>query len=174
MNVLAAGSSTSVSLLAGYVLSVSGGYGTMQVAPPGPLSANGLRQVSPGGVSMGPFDSAVTVNLVATTAINYGVSKNGAADNVVPVTASFTVAATDDGKVFAFTTAATATIPAGLSPRPNFIVIPPPSGNASIAVSGGAQVNGATATLTRSRASNFAGVAVVPYSDSDGYGVNGA
>jgi hypothetical protein len=89
------------------------------------------------------------------------------------VSSGFTVAVEDDGKVFTCTTALTITIPAGLSPRPSFIVNPPATGDVSIAVTGGAQVNGGTSTLTRSRASNFAGVVIVPYPESDGYGLSG-
>ncbi len=92
----------------------------------------------------------------------------------IPVASSFSLTSADDGKVFACTAALTITIQAALSPRPSVVVIPPPSGNVSIAVSGGAQLNGATTTLTRSRASNLAGVAVVPYVDADGYGVSGS
>ena len=90
------------------------------------------------------------------------------------VGANFTLSETDDGQVFNCTTAITATIPAGLTPRPSVAFIPPPTGNLSIAVSGGANLNGATTTLTRNRASNPAGVAVMPYVDSDGYGVSGS
>lgn len=92
----------------------------------------------------------------------------------IPVASSFSLTSADDGKVFSCTAALTITIQATLSPRPSVIVIPPPSGNVSIAVSGGAKLNGATTTLTRSRASNLAGVAVVPYVDADGYGVSGS
>lgn len=102
---------------------------------------------------------------------------NGGATSVsVPVTlsANYTVTADDDGVIFTCTTALTITVPASLSPRPSFIVNPPASGNASIAVSGGANINGATTTLTRSRASNPAGIAVVAYAESDGYGVSGS
>jgi len=90
------------------------------------------------------------------------------------VGSSFTLTEADDGQVFNCTAALTVTIPAGLTPRPAVAIIPPPSGNLSIAVSGGAQINGATTTLTRSRASNLAGVAVQPYVDADGYGVSGS
>lgn len=92
----------------------------------------------------------------------------------VTVSADRTIAASDDGKVFNLTVAATLTIPASLSPRPSFIVNPPASGNVSIAVSGGANINGATTTLTRARSANVAGFAVVAYAESDGYGVSGS
>ena len=84
------------------------------------------------------------------------------------------ITATDNGKTLVCTTAITFTIPASLLPRPDFVVIPPASGNASIAVSGGAQINGATSTLTRSRASNPAGIVVIAYVESDAYGVSGS
>jgi hypothetical protein len=98
------------------------------------------------------------------------------ATSVTPTNKStaFTIATTDDGKVFNCTAALTITVPAGLVTRPQFAVMLPPTGNVSIAVTGGAQVNGATATLTRSRATNPAGFVVSPYSESDGYGVSGS
>ena len=95
-------------------------------------------------------------------------------DAIVSLNADRTIRASDDGRQFTCTTALTITIPASLSPRPSFVAHPPASGNLSIAVSGGAQINGSTATLTRSRANNFAGVAVVAYAESDGYGVSGS
>ena len=85
-----------------------------------------------------------------------------------------TITADDDQKQFTCTTALAITIPASLSPRPSFVVSPPATGNVSIAVSGGAQVNGATTTLTRSRANNPAGFVVTAYAESDGYGVSGS
>lgn len=92
----------------------------------------------------------------------------------IPLSGDLVVTAQDDGKVYACTTALTMTFPAGLSPRPAVVGIPPPTGNLSFAVSGGAQVNGATSTLTRSRSSNPAGVVIQPYVDSDGYGASGS
>ncbi len=93
---------------------------------------------------------------------------------VVSISTDTLITAADDGRIFNLTAAATLTIPASLSPRPSFIVNPPPTGNASIAVSGGANINGATTTLTRARSANVAGFAVVPYAESDGYGVSGS
>jgi hypothetical protein len=90
------------------------------------------------------------------------------------VDAGFTLKASDDGTVFACTAALTVTIPAGLSPRPRVAFIPPASGNLSIAVSGGANINGAATTLTRARSANPAGVALTPYTEGDGYGVSGS
>ena len=92
----------------------------------------------------------------------------------VSVSAGFAVTAADDGKTFTCTTALTITIPASLSPRPSFIVNPPASGNVSLDPTGAAELNGAGTTITRSRASNPAGVAVIPYAESDGYGVSGS
>lgn len=84
------------------------------------------------------------------------------------------ITAKDDERTFTCTAPLTITIPSNLSPRPSFIVNPPASGDVSIAVSGGAQINGATTTLTRSRTNNKAGFVVTPYDESDGYGVSGS
>lgn len=94
--------------------------------------------------------------------------------SVVSISTDTLITAADDARTFNCTTALTITIPASLSPRPSFIVNPPASGNVSIAVSGGANINGATTTLTRARTANVAGFVVVPYAESDGYGVNGS
>jgi lysophospholipase L1-like esterase len=77
MTTLAAGSSVAVTLAAGYAIYASGGYGTMQVAPP---STSALFPITPAGASVGPFPLAVTVNLTATSAITYRTD----ADSVTP------------------------------------------------------------------------------------------
>lgn len=115
------------------------------------------------------FGAAIVGDKRATDTDN--VLRQGA---VVSISTDTLITAADDGRTFNCTTALTITIPELLSPRPSFIVNPPASGNVSIAVSGGANINGSTTTLTRSRASNPAGVAVVPYAESDGYGVSGS
>lgn len=90
------------------------------------------------------------------------------------LSSAYQISKDDDGKVFTCTTALTITIPANLSPRPSFIINPPATGDVSLDPTGAAQLNGAGTTITRSRASNPAGVAVVAYSESDGYGVSGS
>ena len=115
------------------------------------------------------FGAAIVGDKRATDTDN--VLRQGA---VVSISTATLITAADDGRTFNCTTALTITIPANLSPRPNFIVNPPPTGNASIAVSGGANINGAITTLTRARSANVAGFAVVPYAESDGYGVSGS
>lgn len=114
----------------------------------GVITERGLAQITLGGVALGS----------------------------VPVTlsADYTVTAADDSAVFTCTTALTITVPELLSPRPSFIVNAPASGNVSLDPTGAAQLNGAGTTLTRSRSSNPAGIAVVAYSESDGYGVSGS
>lgn len=79
----------------------------------------------------------------------------------------------DNGKFLAPTGTLTYTIPAGLSPMPSFTVDCPASGTVSIARSGGATLNGAGTTLTRTRASNPVGFVVLAH-ESDAYGVSGA
>ena len=115
------------------------------------------------------FGAAIVGDKRATDIDN--VLREGA---VVSISTDTLITAADDARTFNCTTALTITIPELLSPRPSFIVNPPPTGNASIAVSGGANINGATTTLTRARSANVAGFAVVPYAESDGYGVSGS
>jgi len=90
------------------------------------------------------------------------------------LSSAYQISKDDDGKVFTCTTALTITVPELLSPRPSFIVNAPPTGNVSLDPTGAAQLNGATTTLTRSRANNPAGFVVTAYAESDGYGVSGS
>lgn len=89
------------------------------------------------------------------------------------IDSSRNISAADDGLQLACVAAVTLTIPAGLSPRPSFIVVPPPAGVVSLAVSGGALINGAATTITRARSSNVA-VVVIGNPDADTYGVSGS
>ncbi len=92
----------------------------------------------------------------------------------IPLRNDIVLSRADDQKIYACMTALTVTVPAGISPRPSAVFIPPATGNLSIATSGGAQINGATTTLTRGRSSNPAGIVIQPYAESDGYGVSGS
>lgn len=84
------------------------------------------------------------------------------------------ITASDNGKTLAPTGALTYTIPAGLSPAPSFTVDCPASGTITIARSGGATLNGAGTSLTRTRASNPVGFVVLAHVETDSYGVSGA
>lgn len=66
----------------------------------------------------------------------------------------------------------TLTLPAGAGIDPGFVVMPPAAGTLTIAVSGGATINGGSTSVTRTRADNPGGVAVMSYG-SDAYGVTG-
>ncbi len=99
----------------------------------------------------------------------------GSTSAPVTLSADYTVTAADDGVIFNCTAALTITTPAGLSPKPSFIPVPPPTGDLSLAFTGGATGNGSAATQTRTRANNPAGVVVIPYADvTNGYGVSGS
>ncbi len=110
---------------------------------------------------------AVVVNLQTA-----GVGTSGAA--WVDVSSSRAITSADDGALWRCTTALTLTIAAGLSPKPNLIVQPPPSGNLTIAVTGGATINGAASSINRTQASNWSGVGIVSLIGTDAYGVGGA
>ena len=88
--------------------------------------------------------------------------------------ASRDITAADNGKSLAPTGTLTYTIPAGLSPMPSFTVDCPASGTITIARSGGATLNGAGTSLTRTRANNPVGFVVLAHVDTDAYGVSGA
>lgn len=90
-----------------------------------------------------------------------------------PVTTSRDITAADNGLLLTPTGTLTLTIPAGLSPMPSFTVDCPASGTVSVARSGGATLNGAGTTLTRTRANNPVGFVVLAH-EADAYGVSGA
>lgn len=136
-----------------------------------------IRRLDNAQVVLGPYSDSRVIQIDAaqdSVFYNVGADPFVTIGRPVPLSAGITLTAESDGAQYACSTALTITIPAGLSPRPAIIVIPPPTGDASIAVSGGATINGATSTLTRARASNPAGFVVLPYEESDGYGVSGS
>ena len=120
-----------------------------------------------------------------TVTTNYLVTGNGitgstaeavqslvSGDRIADAT-SRSITSEDNAKFLAPTGSLTYTIPAGLDPMPSFTVDCPASGTVSIARSGGATLNGAGTTLTRTRASNPVGFVVLAH-ESDAYGVSGA
>lgn len=92
---------------------------------------------------------------------------------VISDSTSRQITVADNAQSLRPTGAITYTIPAGLSPMPSFTVDCPAVGTISIAVSGGATVNGAATTLTRARATNPVGFVVLAHAETDGYGVSG-
>ena len=106
--------------------------------------------------------------LVATGMFSAPQPKDGA---WIPINGNYTISSFDDRKSFACTTALTVTIPTGLSPRPSVCILPPPTGNL-LSITG--PLNGSSQTLTRTRGSNVAGVAINAYPDADNYGVSGS
>lgn len=127
-----------------------------------------------------PLRVRVTSSAASEVDFAVGVTPFVASDAVafdgapISLSADYTVSADDDKRTITCTTALTVTVPELLSPRPSFIVHAPPTGNVSLDPTGAAQLNGATTTLTRSRANNYAGFVVTAYAESDGYGVSGS
>lgn len=105
----------------------------------------------------------------------YRVWRGRIVDEIVPLSGNITLRTTDDGLLFSASTALTITVPQDLVPKPTVAVIPPPSGDVSVAFTGTATGNGAGTTLTRARSSNPSGFVIMPYPEAgDGYGVNGS
>lgn len=88
--------------------------------------------------------------------------------------ATYTLSAADDDKSFYTTGSVSVTVPAGLTPRPSIFIDCPTNGTVSVSVSGNTTINASTATITRTRANNPAGVVIVAHQDADGYGVSGS
>lgn len=180
---LQSGQSIDVSIPASGSIAVAPFQGSYSiVGTAGSVAGTAIATNATVGAVYGPYTNPTTVRLTVNSGglVDFEAGVSPTLDykpdggKSIPISASRTVIAEDDGLVFACTTALTITIPAALSPRPNIAVIPPASGNVSIAVSGGAQINGATTTLTRARAGNPAGFVIQPYSEADGYGVSGS
>lgn len=154
-------------------ISTNGGIATIVETPTvGVVKTTNIGPM-PVRMGVGPYEEGATV-VISSQSANMDIDMPGGIIGSMATGSDRTIAADDDGVQFNLTAAATFTIPASLSPRPSLVVVPPPSGNASIAVSGGAQLNGATSTLTRARSANLAGFVVNAYQDADGYGVSGA
>lgn len=140
----------------------------------GPYSVPQNLQIrcSSGAVSFSVSGTGASgLSLAQEAAVASLASVSGAGN--VTVSASRAVTAADNGGTLICTTAVTLTIPAGLSPMPSFSVVPPATGVATIAVSGGATTNGATTALDRGRTINPAGFVVTAYPETDAYGVSG-
>lgn len=152
------------------LLTVTVSSGTFSVEYPlGTLAITAATSTQSLAMNGGNFRLVVTAG-----SVSWALTDGAQGDNLT-VSADRNLTAADDQKTITCTAVLTLTIPSGLSPRPVAVVIPPASGNVSVAVSGSATTNGATTTLTRSRSSNPAGFAIMPYVDvADGYGVNGS
>jgi hypothetical protein len=88
-------------------------------------------------------------------------------------TSSRDITADDNARTLAPTGTLTYTIPAGLSPMPSFTIDCPASGTITVAVSGGATLNGGFTPATRIRAANPVGFIVLAHSETDSYGISG-
>lgn len=121
------------------------------------------------------LDNAVAAELVHRRVATYvgQIALDG--DNgprLKPLSASRNITAADDGASYYATTAITLTWPGGLNPCPTCTILPPPTGNLTIAFSGGATGNGAATAMTFTLAQKPAGVLITPWPHTaDGYGV---
>jgi hypothetical protein len=93
--------------------------------------------------------------------------------NRIADTTSRNITADDNARTLAPTGTLTYTIPAWLSPMPSFTVDCPASGIITVAVSGGATLNGGLTPVTRIRAANPVGFVVLAHSETNSYGISG-
>lgn len=118
------------------------------------------------------LDSATETSLVAkgiatadlTGAVAYVAPAATGAAGWIPLNGPYTLQATDHNKSFQALVPLTITVPAGLVPRPTVGLMPPPTGNLTLA----GQVAG-----TRALTANPAGVCLSGYPSSDAYGLSG-
>lgn len=123
---------------------------------------------------IGPFPVGAVMTVTAVRGdVDYTIVDQDT-DSGIPLSADYTLTASDNGKTFVCSTALTITVPSGLSPMPSVIVWPPSSGNTSVARGGSATLNGASTTLTRSLSSNPIGFAIAATPAADAYGVSGS
>lgn len=118
-----------------------------------------------------PVRVPVAENIGGPTDDGFGGGEGGAGSVPAAVAASRSLSNADNGKVLECATTLTLTLPAGLEPGFACVVIP--NGTTSIAVSGGASINGAATTLTRAAATNRM-FAIQSLSSADSYVVSGA
>ena len=90
------------------------------------------------------------------------------------VNASRNITSADSGLLLAPLAGVVLTIPLGLNPAPSFSVACPATGVVSVAVSGGATINGGSSAITRTRAANAVGFSVFAHAETNAYGVSGA
>lgn len=120
--------------------------------------------------TIGPF---ATGDVFSVTAIRGSIDYVPVIGDATTLTGNYTLKASDDQQQFKCLAALTISIPDGLNPRPVVTVVPPPSGNLTVAMLGAETVNGALTPLTRGRASNPCGVVISGYKDSAAYGLSG-
>ena len=191
MPVIAAGGQAVVSIPVGQRITISaGGMGRASFASGGgdAVEQGVLKQFGPAQQYFGPYSAAETALLYADQAVTYSVEDASTgvltsaqvaalqlllAGTRVQDAVSRAITALDNGRLLAPTTVITYTIPAGLSPMPSFTVDCPAAGAVTVAVSGGATINGAATALSRTRAANPVGFVVLVH-ESDAYGVSGS
>ena len=138
-------------------------------------SRGALSDSSGASVARQNFSGACIVHVVGFVSSDVADVRDLLATAAFPTSdegTSRSITAADDGYMLRCTAEITLTWPAGLTPNPTVIVLPPEGGAVTIACSGGATLNGGTGALDRYRAVNQAGVAVVA-AGSDAYGVSG-
>ncbi len=131
---------------------------------------NGANTYTYGGYSS---KTEVVVNLTQgslTTTFSQVVPQN--ATKTSTLSSDYTLTAADDGTWFTASTALVVTVPAGLTPMPSCVFIPPASGSITLRSSGGTKLSGATSDIVVNLSTNPAGAGLVPlYGQTDSYGV---
>jgi hypothetical protein len=92
---------------------------------------------------------------------------------ITVLAADYTLKSTDNGKSYRCTAPLVLTVPVGIALADGVIVMPPASGNLSVASDGVSTLNGATTTLTRTAANNVGGIAVISRITANDFGVTG-
>lgn len=181
MTALAAGSSVQITLPPGAILRMTG-KGTHQTVPlsqPG-RSQTGLITASP--ASTGPFVVARSIVITADAngpGVSYWSGTGDATKDLTTqdvVSVSRNLAPSDSGTVIPVANGVTLTYAAGTLAGFSCIVLPVSGASIGIAFSGGASGNGATTTITRTRANNLVGFALLqdPTTGTDALAVGGA
>ena len=99
--------------------------------------------------------------------------RSAVAGTKTPVAASRNITSADSGLFLVPVAGVVLTIPLGLTPAPSFSVACPATGLVTVAVSGGATINGGILALTRARTTNTVGFSVFAHAETNAYGVSG-
>jgi hypothetical protein len=128
---------------------------------------------SPSRRTFGPFEVGDSRTIIATFGdIVVDLVQNTASTRQATLTSDYTLTASDDNTIFSATTAITVTVPAGLSPMPSCVFLPPATGSITLHPTGGTLLSGSSSDVAFSIVSNPAGAGLVPlYGQTDKYGV---
>lgn len=134
--------------------------------------------------TLGPYPIGLTARLFASFACeleytvgaspSLGGTSGGGSKSVTLNGTPYTLSAADDNTYFSCTATTTVTIPAGLSPPPQCVFMPPAAGSITLHPTGGVTLNGSTSDIAINTVTNPVPAGLSKTSITDNYGVTTA